>query len=149
MDYLLEMLKANWYYLAAGIVICIGAAVYAGLSRKKSSAIGDEFLAANPDAAKIYLTLKLRDSYEPVKVHNVGGSLPSMFYSDSKSGFYLLPGKNEVEISYKYIVGSMVYRHAARSTGKIKKELFVEANKSYHLSFDRETEQFTFEELQK
>ena len=148
LDYLLDMLQANWYYFAACVAVCIGVAVYTVMNKKKARATGNTFLTEHPNAAKIYLTLKTMDSYEPVKVHSVGGNAPAMFFEGPKSGFYLMPGKSDAEISYKYIVGSVAYKHATRSTGKVKKELVVEANKSYLLSFDRQAEKFTFSLLE-
>ena len=119
------------------------------ISNKRNKKNVANFLEKYPDVARVYLTMKALITQEAVSVYLVNGEQAVLFTEKGKSGFYLAPGNNEVEMSYSYTRPGVMYKSVTKSTGAVTRELEVEANKSYKLSFDRKQEEFVFEELDK
>ena len=144
---LMEIFQQNPYVIIAICVVSISSLLYNFIRIKRQNVSNKNFLAEHPDAAKIYLTAKAIIASEAVQIFTVNDDHPETFYEGSKSGFYLLPGQSTVEISYSYSRPGILYKNVTQSTGVVKKTLEVEAGKSYMLGFDREEENFTFEEM--
>ena len=144
---LMKIIQDNMYVVIVFGVVWVGTIVYAIVQRKHRAASNSVFLKAHPDAAKVYLATKALVTSEAALIHVVNGGTPEKFFDGAKTGFYLPPGQNSVEISYTYTRPGILYKNVSQSTGVVKKELVVEAYKNYYLGFDRKAEQFTFEEL--
>jgi hypothetical protein len=69
-----------------------------------------------------------------------------LFSENLKSGFYVIPGKRMVEMSYSSSRPGIIHKSVTKTYGPYKKELIIAAGKNYLLGFDREQETFTFEE---
>jgi hypothetical protein len=144
MNYL-DLLQKNWYIVIAMGVIIIGSFVFNIARMKKAKASNMDFLARQPDAAKIYLTTKALVTSEAVTVQSVNGGVPQIFYEKAKTGFYIAPGKNTVEMIYTYNRPGILHKNVTESTGVVKKELETEPNGCYVLGYDRKENAFTFE----
>ncbi|MDR2522348.1 MAG: hypothetical protein LBC93_01390 [Synergistaceae bacterium] len=144
-----EILQQNWPIFVIFAIVSVGAMGYGFMRLNKIRASGQEFLAKHPDAAKIYLTQRALITSEAVEVHAVGGEAPMLFVEKGKRGFYILPGKHMVEVSYSYTRPGVLYKNVTQSTGAVQKELVTEPRKSYLLGFDRNAEAFTFTETTK
>ena len=140
--------NGGYMYIAiiGGITVLGILATIFNASRQKKAK--ENFLKANPDAVKVFLTSKAFITQEAVQIHLVNGGHPILFTEKGKSGFYLLPGDNNVTISYTYTRPGVMYKNVTKTTGAVEKELTIEENKNYILSFDRKKEEFTFEETE-
>jgi hypothetical protein len=107
---------------------------------------GREFLSKHPDAARVFLTSRALITSEAVQVHSVDGGTPELFMEKMKTGFYAVPGKSTVEISYTHTRPGVLHKTVTTTTDVVKKELVTEPKKSYMLGFDRDENAFTFEE---
>ncbi|MDR2528729.1 MAG: hypothetical protein LBD04_06920 [Synergistaceae bacterium] len=142
----MEILQQNWLTFVIFAIVSVGAMGYGFMRLNKIRASGQEFLARHPDAAKIYLTQRALVTSEAVEVHTVEGEAPPLFVEKGKQGFYVLPGKRVVEVSYSYTRPGVLHKNVTQSTGVVRKELVTEPRKSYLLGFDRDAESFTFTE---
>jgi hypothetical protein len=135
----------RYVFIIMGLVI-IGTMVFNVVRLRKMKGSNQNFLASHPDAAKIYLTVKALITSEVVTVYGVDGEGPQFFAEGAKSGFYVIPGSRTVEMSYTHSRPGVLHKNVTQTYGPVKKELVVEANKTYLLGFDRDQETFTFEE---
>lgn len=140
-----QFAQNNWY-----IVLFVGAILTFSfvfnrrqISQMKSR--GNDFIARHPQAAKVYLTRKGLIFAEVVNVYTVNGEEPAQFTKGRTMGFYVLPGKNTVQISYTYTRPGIFYKTVSESTDVVEKVLETESYKSYVLGFDRKEKSFTFE----
>jgi hypothetical protein len=148
----------NPIYLIIIVVFLVAAFFYSQAMNQKTVGAGKKFLAEHPDAVKIYLTSKVSLVSEMVYVTSVDGEFPVVFSEPgklpivipgipgSKNGIYVLPGTRKLELQYTHNRPGIMYKNVTSSTGIVKKEIVVEANKNYMLGFDRKAEAFTFEE---
>ena len=140
-----QVIQQNIYPFCAIAVAMVVSLIYA-IIRNKSMKKGEaDFLKNHPDAAKIYLTIKALTATEPVTVYSVDGENPSRFLDGGKTGFYAVPGKTKVEMSYSYTRPGVLHKTVTTSTDVVEKVLETEPNRSYILGFDRKDERFTFE----
>ena len=135
-----------WYVLVIFGIIIIGSFVFSVINKNHMKTSNNNFLAEHPDAAKVWLSSRVGVTSETMQVFSVNGGKPQAFTKGTKTGVYLLPGQNTVVVNYTYNRPGVMYRNVSKSTGAVTKELVVEANKTYLLSFDRKAESFTFEE---
>lgn len=148
-EYGVEFVLQNyWPIFAIMGAMVVGSMIYSIIHRKKMKSNKADFLAKHPDAAKIFLTSKALITQEAVTIHTVNGDHPVQFNESGKTGFYLIPGDNQIEISYTYTRPGVMYKRVTQSTGAVKKDICPEPNKSYILGYDREVNEFTFEELE-
>jgi hypothetical protein len=133
-----------FFGIGAVIVITI---VFSIVRLNKMKSNNQKFLSEHPDAAKIYLTSKALITAEAVTVHLVGDGAPVFFAEGAKSGFYTVPGKNLVTMSYTHSRPGVMYKTVTHTYGPEKRELITEANKVYKLSFNRDSEEFLFDEI--
>jgi hypothetical protein len=135
----------TWLLIVGGITVL--GIISAIIMSKRQKKIVANFLEENPNAVKVYLTSKAFITQEAVMIHTVNAGNPILFTEKGKSGFYLIPGESTVGISYTYTRPGVMYRSITKSTGLVERELEVEENKSYSLSFNRKEEDFVFEEM--
>jgi len=129
-------------------VVIIGAIYYSYITKmKKMKASNQDFIAAHPEAVKIFLTTKALITSEAVTVYSVDDEAPQSFIENGKSGLYVIPGSRIVEMAYTYSRPGIVHKNVTQTIGPEKKELLVENGKEYLLGFDRENESFIFKEL--
>lgn len=142
----IQFVQNNWYIvLFAGAILAFSFVFNARqISRMKSK--GKDFLSQHPQAAKVYLTQKGLIFAEVVSVYTVNGEEPAKFTKGRSMGFYVLPGKSTVEISYTYTRPGIMHKTVSTSTDVVEKVLETEPYKAYVLGFDRKGECFTFEE---
>ena len=131
-------------YIGGVIVISIVVMVVLNLNYKKKK---EAFLKEHPDAIKVFLSTKALITSEVVTVHLINDLVPVKFMEKGKTGVYLIPGTSRVQMSYTYTRPGIMYKNVTKSTGVIERELEVEKNKNYLLSYDRKVEDFVFEEL--
>jgi hypothetical protein len=148
----------NPIYLIFVVVFIVAAYLYSQFMYQKTVSAGKKFLAGHPDAVKVYLASKVSLASEMVYVTSVDGEFPVTFSEPgklpivipgipgSKNGIYVLPGTRSLEVQYTHNRPGIMYKNVTTSTGAVKKEIVVEANKNYRLGFDRKAEAFTFEE---
>lgn len=136
------------------IVVLIFCALYIPVMLhmlKKKQAESAAYLAANPTAAKVYTKVGLWSLYssEQVMVATVNGEPPHAFFDGIKDGqgFYALPGANEIEVQYSRVRPGILHKTVTTGTGMTKQELSIEANKRYHLTFDRGESRFVLSEM--
>ena len=144
MDFL-QIIQQNLYIFCAMAIATVVSVVYAILRNKSMKKSGADFLKRHPDAARVFLTTKAFITSEAVTLYTVNGEEPSRFVDNGKTGFYLAPGRNSVEISYSYTRPGVLHKTVTTSTDVIEKILEVDSNCSYLLGFDRKAECFTFE----
>jgi hypothetical protein len=131
------------------IVICVVIAisiVYNVNKFKSLKRTKQKYLEEHHDAVKVYLSLKALVALGSVTVHSVDGDEPAFFMENVKRGFYTIPGKRIVEMSYTSSRPGIIHKSVTKTYGPYKKELIIEPNKNYLLGFDREQETFTFVE---
>ena len=128
----------------AGIVVV--SIVFAVVSNKNNKKLVEAYLSKYPDARKVYLTKGAVSIKEPVRVHAVDEEKPALFNEKGKSGFYVKPGSAEIEISYTYTRPGVMYRNVTTTVGPVTQEITTENGKTYHLSYDKKAEEFTFVE---
>jgi heme/copper-type cytochrome/quinol oxidase subunit 2 len=132
-------------FAVIGVVIAVSV-VYNVVKFKSLKETKQKYLEEHPDAAKVYLSLKALVALGSVTVHSVDGGEPAFFMENVKRGFYAMPGKRTVEMSYSYSRPGVIHKHVTQTYGPYKKELVIEPDKNYLLGFDREQETFTFAE---
>lgn len=139
----------NMVFLWGGVVLLFAVvSILIGINRnKKSKNRASEFLALHPDAVKVFLTAGGVVTSEAVSVHTVDKDHPVLFNEGGKGGFYLTPGRHEVQITYSYSRPGVMYRNVTKTTGAVDKVLEVQAGHSYQLGFDRKQEIFTFADV--
>jgi hypothetical protein len=136
----------RYVFLVMGAVFA-GCIVFNVVRSRKLATSGQHFLAEHPDAVKLYLTVKAFITAEAVAVHTIDGESPSPFIESGRSGFYAVPGKRTVEMSYTYSRPGILHKTVTHTFGPVKKELVIGADKNYLLGFNRQEETFTFKEL--
>jgi hypothetical protein len=128
-------------------LVIAGTFIFNAIRMKKLKSSNRDFLQANPNAAKVYLTAKAFITSEAVTVISVDGEDPQLFMEGGKSGFYAVPGSRAVEMQYAYNRPGVIHKNVMTTYGPVKKELLIESGKSYILGFDRDAENFTFTEF--
>jgi len=141
-----SVFQQNRYVFVVMCLVIFGTLVFNIVRLRQMKGANQNFLKVHPDAAKIYLTVKALITSEVVTVFGVDGEGPQLFAEGAKSGFYVIPGSRIVEMSYTYSRPGVLHKNVTQTYGPVKKELAVEASKTYRLGFDRDQETFTFEE---
>lgn len=152
----MELIEQIWEQGSIPIIVVIGVTViymiglliYLRVRKKKTTGAIEAFLQQYPDAAKVYLTEKKGTATAHVKIYSVNGEAPVEFPELNRPGAYLKPGSNTCEISYEYSEYVSRRKTLVHSTGRVKKVLQVEPNKSYLLTFNNDTAQFEFREYE-
>jgi hypothetical protein len=127
------------------VVVCAMVFNMAVLKSVKKSA--QNFLKEHPDAVKVYLSFKTLLTLGSISVHSVDGDEPAFFSESLKSGFYVIPGKRMVEMSYTSSRPGILHKSVTTTYGPYKKEVVIAPNRNYLLGFARRQETFTFEEI--
>lgn len=147
MDTILQVVQQNKYVFGV-MAAAVGISIVFNIIRARSmKSRGADFLSKHPDAAKIYLTTKALITSEAVRVHSVEGQKPHDFVDSGKTGFYVVPGRSNVQISYTYTRPGVLHKNVTTTTDVVDKVLETQPRKSYLLGFNRKAENFTFEEI--
>jgi hypothetical protein len=133
-------------YIVAALAIG-GAVVF--YQNMRMSAGKNDFLAQYPDASKVLLASKnFLIVQENIGVATVNDEQPVLFSENLiKGGFYAKPGSNKVQMIYSHTRPGIMHKTVTTTYGPTERELKVEPNKTYRLSFDRKAEDFVFEEV--
>lgn len=145
MDFMAIFQQNKIVFIFMGLII-IGTFIFNSIRMKKMKSSNQDFLRDHPNAAKVYLTTRALITSEAVTVITVDDEAPRLFMEKTKTGFYALPGTRTVQMQYAYNRPGVLYKNVMTSYGPVKKELAIDAGKSYILGFDRKAETFTFAE---
>ena len=132
-----------WY---VGGVMLLGIVITVIFSRRNKNK-ANKYLQEHPDAVRVFLHSKTSIASEAVQVYLVNGQNPVLFSEKGKGGFYALPGNVMVQISYTHNRPGVMYKNVTKTTGAVERELVIEPNKTYKLSFDRKENDFVFAEI--
>ena len=108
-----------------------------------------KYLAAHPDAARVYMKWRIGITNESVTVYAVNDEKARTFTKGIKRGFYVPSGQSEIQVSYSHQRPGVFYRSVTSTTDVVKKTIETEPNGSYMLGFDRKKKVFTFEKFTK
>jgi len=128
------------------LFIC-GGILYGILKMTKLRREKAAFLAAHPDASKIYLMAKGFIVSEGVSIHAVDGKTPLLLTETGKYGFFVAPGERKLRLSYSHTRPGVVYRSVSTSTGTVDKLVTVKPSATYKISFNREAKTFLLDEI--
>ena len=142
-----EFLNVYGIWLGFMVVASVLAIIYSIGMNKKNNRKKAKFLEENPNAARIFMTMKGAVVNEVVQIITVNGEEPIKFTEKLKGGVYAKPGSATLEVNYTYTRPGVMYKSVSESTGIVSIEVEVEANKSYKIGYDRKAQDFTFEEI--
>ena len=145
MDFMAIFQQNKTVFMFMGLVI-IGTFIFNMFRMKKMKSSNQDFLRDHPNAAKVYLTTRALITSEAVTVIAVDDAAPQLFMEGTKTGFYAVPGTRIVQMQYTYNRPGVLHKNVTTTYGPVKKDLVIEAGKSYILGFDRKAETFTFAE---
>ena len=133
-------------YITAAIAIGFGVVFFQNMMLKARQ---QKYLEQYPDAAKVFLKQKnFLIAYDGVGVATVDDEAAVLFSEGfTKSGFYVKPGNNKVSMVYSSTRPGIMHKTVTTTYGPTDRELKIEPNKSYLLSFDKKAEDFVFEEI--
>jgi hypothetical protein len=151
-------------FVGIAVVFAVVGTAMGRARTQKMDASNKLFLEKYPDAAKVYPYSRASITTEAVRIHTVDGGEPELFYESGKqnpiaaiiagitgnsssSGVYLKPGTSVVEMSYYHNRPGVFYKNVTTTTDTVKKDIQVEPNKQYSLSFDRKAGTFSLEEI--
>ena len=148
-----EVIKSLLSWPTILIVIIMGLYIvlyipYIIIKTKKNNADQKKFEEENQDISKVYLKTKIGGIVsDAMYIISVDGELPHNFGQGLKGGFYAGPGKHIIEMQYTWTRPGVLYRNVTKTIGPEKVEIEIEASKKYNLSFNRDKEEFVFEEI--
>ena len=128
--------------LIAAILVIYFPAMAMYMKRKKANAA--QFIEDNPNAAKVFIAGAMSGT---LTVLSVNEDAPNHFYEGTKQGFFLLPGENTLEVQYGWTRPGILHKTVTTTVGPNKIQVTAEANKSYHINYDKKEERYTFEEV--
>ena len=146
MEYFNNIWNSNSRYviifIAIVLVIYIPFLIMYMRKKKKQATLYRE---QNPDAAKVYLKGVIQGR---IYVISINGSTPNATYdSKIREGYFLNPGENIIETQYTWTRPGVIYRTVTKTIGPTKIKVIAEPAKEYHLSFDKHSEEYSFEEI--
>ena len=114
---------------------------------KKTKAKQKKFESDNKDICKVFLKTKMGGIVsDSLFVHKVNNETPNLFTSGMKGGFYIEEGTHNIEAEYTWTRPGVMYKNVTKTVGPISIEIETEKGKQYNLGYDRDKEEFTFEE---
>ncbi len=131
------------------LAICGISLVFNIFSYTKHNAKLAKFTEEHPQAAKVSVKAnKIGIIVENLNVLSVNGEQPLIYQEKLiNTGFYLLPGKNILEVSYDLSRPGILHKRVTTYYDPCKIEVEAEPNKEYKLSYDRKKEEYEFEEV--
>lgn len=131
------------------VIVCICSFTYTIGNYVKHNANLAKFNEEYPDAGKVYIkTTKIGVIVDNLTVHDVDGEEPLKFNEMLiKDGFYLVPGKHVLEVSYEWTRPGIIYKTITNYLDPCKIEVEVEQNKVYKLYYSRKQKEYVFEEI--
>jgi len=131
-----------WFFIF--LVVFYVPYLYIKIKKKNNKA--NTYIQQHPDAVKVYMErTKLNDL---LTIWNVNGNKPVMFSKNIKSGFYLLPGENIIDVKYQWTTVSInsISGYETHTAKDMELKLIVEINKEYLLSYGHDLEEYAFVE---
>ena len=148
MEYLQELLNGpNKYvlYFIAGLIVVYIPIMIIYMKRKKKKAA--DYLALHQEAVSVFIIHRRKGFVsDTLTVHSVNNAKPNTFIRESKNGFFLLPGKNSLEVSYSWTRPGVLYRNVTTNVPASIQTVTVETGKTYEISYDTKEEKYSFEE---
>ena len=127
--------------MMAAIMIIYIPAMIIYMSKKKKAA--SDFMKNHPEAAKVLITGAISGKLVVISVND---DAPNTFYEENKLGFFLLPGENVIEAQYTWTRPGIMHKTVTTTIGPTKVKVTAEPNKKYYISFNKKTEEYSFEE---
>lgn len=141
----LKNLPPQLYYVIPIFAAMFIAQIVVMVARKKKAKAIE---AANPHMAKLYLSYKVGVASSAMTLHSIDNH-PVETFNDKLSIYcYAEPGLRTLELSYETTRPGVMYKTVSKTYGPVKIEVELEGYKSYKLSFDKKTEQFTVTEVE-
>ena len=120
---------------------------YLIMKTKKTKKDQAKFESDNKDVSKIHFKTKMGGIVsDALFVFSINGEEPKKFTSGTKGGIYAFAGPAKLEIQYTWTRPGVMYKNVTKTVGPTVVEVEVEKSKEYYLGFDRDKEEFTFEE---
>jgi hypothetical protein len=114
------------------------------MNKKKNAAA--KFLAEHPTAARVYIKGAAQGALTVISVNN---ERPVTFIEGMKSGFFLLPGENVLELTYQWTRPGVLHKTVTTTVGPNKIKVTAETEKSYNIGYNKKEETYNFEEISK
>jgi len=151
-----------YIYVIAGIVLVL-MLIYTFFMRRRGQGMIDDFASQNPDAATLYTsagssvatTLKssvaLDDIIQVEGIDGVTALQPgpagrAVYTAKMDGSMLVVPGEHTLSVSASHSRPGVVYKTVSTVYGPIDLRVRLEPYKSYHLTFDRTTQQFGIQE---
>lgn len=108
----------------------------------------DAFLSEHPDAARVFLQVGMKGlSSDAITVISVDDNAPVFFSEGRKQGVLLAPGRHILEVAYAWTRPGILHKNVTTQVEPSRQEVEAEARKTYKLDFNREEEEYVFEEI--
>lgn len=115
---------------------------------KNSLKKGEEiFLKKHKNAVKIYTKSGGFIVTNTMQVYSVNGENITQFIDDRGSGVFAIPGNNELEVEFSWTRPGILHKRVTTSTGVVKFEVELKANRSYNLIYDKKENEFKIDEI--
>ncbi|MDR3295023.1 MAG: hypothetical protein LBT26_04210 [Clostridiales Family XIII bacterium] len=135
--------SSSRYVVIAIIVVIIIYIPFMLLYMRKKKRKAEAFLEQHPEAAKVYITGAVKGT---LSVLSINDGAPDTFFEGVKQGFFLLPGENVLELSYSWTRPGVLHKTVTTTIGPTKIKVTAETEKSYHISYDKKDETYSFAE---
>ncbi len=148
-----ELIKNLLSWPTVLIVIIMGLYIvvyvpYLIIKTKKTKENQKKFEEENKGIVKVYLKTKMAGIVtDSMIIYKIDNNEPHRFGEGMKSGIYLKNGKHTIEVQYSWTRPGVMYKNVTQTVGPTKIEVEVEESKKYNLSFNRDKEEFIFEEI--
>ena len=142
-----EIVQKHWHICLFMGIFILGSLVYTVIRFSALKRSIKKYLQDHPNAARIYMATRAFITREAVTINVIDGTAPQQFLEKGKTGFYVIPGKRKVEMSYAFSHPGILHKTITKVYGPVTRELETEPNKSYLVGFDRGTKNFTFTEV--
>lgn len=126
-------------FIAVGL---IGYIIFIIWYMKKQKNQVASFKAKHPDFATVLI--KTKGMTHSLTVESVDGKAPVLFNQGMTPAFVVTPGSHIVESTFTTTRPGVMHKSVTKVYGPTKQEIFVETGKTYHYSFDPQTEAYEF-----
>ena len=144
----MEAFKEIWNGPARYVIILMAVIIIAYipimiivLNKKKRQA--NAFLAQNPTAARVVMRAT---SQGLISVLSVNGEKPNTFIMGTKKGFFLMPGENTVELTFRWVSQGVMHNTITHTVGPEKVVMIAETQKVYDIKYNRDTSNYDLTE---
>ena len=131
-------------FMVAVVIIYIPIMIVYMKKKKKKAT---DYLSLHPEAAHVFIIHRKKGFVsDHLAIHTVNDGYPETFIKEGKNGFFLLPGKNKLEVSYSWTRPGVLYKNVTTEVPVSIQTVTVEPGKSYEISYDTKEETYCFEE---